>query len=88
MQVQAQATKPTSSGGSFLERKDSDDITFLTRGGEVTLYGNLDLSVESTTKGLNGMVAPDGSTPVGKGGWLAGIFPATFPISVSRASRK
>jgi predicted porin len=71
--VQAQASAAPK-GGSFLERKDSDDITFLTRGGEVTLYGNLDLSVESTTKGIAGFQNNDGSGgPQGRLGWQPGI---------------
>ena len=60
-------------GGSFLERKAGDGVTFLTRGGEIRLYGNLDLSLDSATKGISGMVAADGSKPAGNGGWLADV---------------
>src|ERR1700692_1519859 len=40
-------------GGPWLERKPGDALTFLTPGGgEVTLYGNMDVSFDYTTKGL------------------------------------
>ena len=60
-----QAQKPAAAPGraaataggterAFLERKEGDGVTFYTRGGEVSLYGNLDLSLDGTTKGDNG----------------------------------
>lgn len=60
-------------GGQFLERKAGKGMTFETRGGEVSVYGNLDLSLDSATKGIGGKVAPDGSTPAGNGGWMPDI---------------
>jgi predicted porin len=69
----APAQAPSTSGGGFLERKAGDGVVFLTRGGEVQLYGNLDLSIDSSTKGIAGMVADDGSRPPGNGGWMADI---------------
>jgi predicted porin len=81
-QVDQQQTKsaaaapasPASTGGhEFLERKPGEGFSFYTRGGETTIYGNIDLSIDDTTKGISGMVAPDGSTPVGNGGWMAAI---------------
>lgn len=60
-------------GASFVERKAGDGMTFLTRGGEITAYGNLDLSLDSASKGIRGFVASDGSTPAGRGGWLADV---------------
>ena len=56
----------------FLERKQGDGVTFFTRGGELTLYGNLDLSVDYTTKGIGGMTV-DGVPPVGRTGWMGAI---------------
>ncbi len=46
---------------------------FLTRGGEVTFYGSLDLSVDTTTKGISDKVAGNGDTPVGNMGWMPAI---------------
>ncbi|RXZ38676.1 porin [Oxalobacteraceae bacterium CAVE-383] len=57
----------------FLERKEGDGLTLLTRGGEVTLYGNVDLSVDDTTKGISNKVAPDGSRPAGNNGYLPAV---------------
>ncbi len=80
-----QAQTGTAAGGGghgFLERKEGDGVTFYTRGGEVSVYGNLDLSIDSTTKGISGFTAPrpgfatpgDGVlAPFGNGGWMAGI---------------
>lgn len=67
------AVAPAPAGGEFIQRKPGKGVTFLTRGGELSLYGNLDLSLDDTTKGINGMVAPDGSRPVGNGGWMPAI---------------
>jgi predicted porin len=69
----AAAQAQPASGGSFLERKAGKGVVFLTRGGEVQLYGNLDLSLDYSTKGIAGFVADDGSRPAGKGGWMADV---------------
>jgi predicted porin len=61
-------------GGPFLERKPGDALTFLTPGGgEVTLYGNLDVSFDYTTKGLKSDYGDNGGVPVGKMGWQSAI---------------
>ncbi|MDB5776141.1 MAG: Porin precursor [Herbaspirillum sp.] len=67
------ATAAPAEHHDFFERKEGDGMTLLTRGGEVTLYGNLDMSLDDTTKGLNGKVAADGSKPVGNNGYMAAI---------------
>lgn len=69
----AAAPVQPSSGGSFLERKAGKGVVFLTRGGEVQLYGNLDLSLDYSTKGIAGFVADDGSKPAGNGGWMGDV---------------
>jgi len=62
------------SGGPFLQRKPGDAVTFLTPGGgELTLYGNLDVSFDYTTKGLKGDYGDNGGVPVGKMGWQPAI---------------
>src|ERR1035437_99946 len=58
---------------AFLERKKGDGVPFYPRGGEVSLYGNLDLSLHSTTKGISGMTDSGGGAPVGNGGWMGAI---------------
>ena len=70
----AAAAPAAASGHEFLERKSGDGIKFLTRGGEVAIYGNLDISVDDTTKGIGGKIANDGvSTPVGNMGWMPAV---------------
>ena len=73
-QKQAQEQQPKQAPtGPYVERKPGDALTFLVPGGgEVTLYGNLDVSLDYTTKGLNSSYDPGGS-PVGKMGWEPAI---------------
>jgi len=54
----------------FFERKPGRDLTFYTKTGEITVYGNLDVSVDDATKGLRGMIDGNGNPPVGNVGWL------------------
>lgn len=56
----------------FFERKPGRDLTFYTKTGEITFYGNLDVSVETATKGTGGMQV-GGVGPVGNMGWLEDI---------------
>lgn len=70
------ASAPASpQGGSVIERKAGDGMVFLTRGGEVQVYANLDLSVDAATKGISRLVGPGGPTdrPFGNGGWMTDI---------------
>src|ERR1700712_3133165 len=60
---------PNTQTHEFLERKPGDGLTFVTRGGEISIYGNLDLSVDEMTKGLGGMTV-DGAPPAGRVGWM------------------
>ena len=69
---QKQAEAPR--GGPFIERKPGDALTFLVPGGsEVTLYGNLDVSFDYGTKGLQSDYGDMGGMPVGKMGWQPAI---------------
>lgn len=59
-------------GGSF-QRLDTKTLTFsTTAGGQVRLYGNLDVSVDDTTKGI-GSLTSNGAGPIGKVGWMPAI---------------
>src|SRR6202795_366730 len=58
----------------FIQQKPGDALTFLTPGGgEVTLYGNLDVSFDYTTKGLKSDYGDMGGMPVGRMGWEPAI---------------
>jgi predicted porin len=66
------AAPVAAAGHDFLERKAGDGLTFFTRGGEVSIYGNLDVSLDYTTKGIGDMTV-DGVPPVGNTGWMWAI---------------
>ncbi len=59
----------------FVQLKKGDALTFLIGGSkdEVTLYGNLDLSFDDTTKGLKNFYPTSGDAPLGHVGFLTGI---------------
>lgn len=70
----APAMAPQAAGHDFLERKKGDGVTFYTRGGEVSVYGNLDVSLDSATKGIAGLKDGNGNGPLGGNlGWMADI---------------
>lgn len=75
--AQSAPVAPAAAGGGhqFLERKEGDGVTFYTRGGEVSVYGNLDISVDDTTKGISKLTAPTNPpvAPFGNGGWMPAI---------------
>lgn len=56
----------------FVQRVPGAGMTFLTPGGTLQVYGNLDVSYDYTTKGLDSSYAIGGS-PYGTVGWLGAI---------------
>jgi len=71
-----------SNGHAFLERKPGKDLTFFTPGGEITAYGQFDVSLDAATKDAKGLpVVPantiltgtPGDMPVGNFGWMPDI---------------
>ena len=67
-------------GHGFLEHKKGNPLTFYTPGGEITGYGNFDISIDDTTKAFGGNVNTNpaftgGSEPfpIGNFGWLPAI---------------
>lgn len=69
-----QPTTAEQKNHKFLERKPGKDLTFYTKTGEITFYGNLDVSVDDATKGFSvfnsSNLGSAGALPVGNGGWL------------------
>jgi predicted porin len=58
----------------FFQLKPGKTVTFCTPGGEATLYGNFDVSLDYTSKSVKG-VAPgdDGLGPIGNFQWMPAI---------------
>ena len=74
--IAAAAPPLASNDGWYLHKKDGAPLTFLTPGGEIGIYGQLDVSFDATTKGLNGIPLnnPNNTdTPVGNLGWLPAV---------------
>jgi len=75
-QQEEQAKAAAAGGGGaapFLKKKEGDPITFITPGGEVTLYGHVNLSIDNTTKGLQGETCCGGASPLGRVGWMPAL---------------
>jgi len=62
-----------SNGHAFLERKPGKDLTFFTPGGEITAYGQFDVSLDATTKNAGSLNLNDNTGPVGNFGWMPAI---------------
>jgi predicted porin/outer membrane murein-binding lipoprotein Lpp len=69
-----------SNGHYFFERKPGKDFTFYTPGGEITTYGQFDVSLDAATKNAKGNIVrgptalgPGGDSPVGNFGWMPDI---------------
>ena len=60
-------------GHGFFEHKKGNPLTFYTPGGEITAYGNLDVSVDATAKSVGNFDLNGASPPVGNFGWLPAI---------------
>lgn len=67
-------------GHGFLEHKKGNPLTFYTPGGEITGYGNIDVSVDDTTKAWGGNINTNpaftgGSEtfPTGNFGWMPAV---------------
>ena len=72
-QEQAKANAAPS-GAPFVQLKPNAGLTFLVPGGgEVQLYGNLDVSFDYTTKGFQSDYGDNGGVPVGRVGWQPAI---------------
>ena len=60
-------------GHGFLEHKKGNPLTFYTPGGEITGYGNIDVSIDDTTKSMTNFDLNGFSPPVGNFGWMPAI---------------
>jgi predicted porin len=74
MPVKTSSLDLDANGHSYFEHKHGDPLTFYTPGGEITAYGNLDVSIDDTSKNVGSLNLPNGATaPVGNFGWMPAI---------------
>jgi predicted porin len=66
------AAPAPAAAGEAIQRKPGEGFTILTRGGEATIYANLDVSLDTSTKGFDHFEV-DGVPPPGKNGWMTDI---------------
>lgn len=57
----------------FLEKKEGNALTFYTPGGEITGYGQFDVSIDATTKNAGSLALNGATPPVGNFGWMPAI---------------
>jgi predicted porin len=69
-------------GHGYLEHKRGNPLTFYTPGGEITAYGNFDISIDDTTKSMTNFDLNGASAPLGKFGWLPAISTNTSYLGV------
>lgn len=87
--AQAQAKAGTAeidaNGHGFLEHKKGSALTFYTPGGEITGYGNLDVSFDVVTKSVGSLPTAGGQHPIGNFGWMPDLS-TNLSYSASAAS--
>jgi predicted porin len=73
--VKAAAVSPEldSNGHSYLEHKHGDPLTFYTPGGEITAYGNIDVSLDDTSKDVRSLNLNGATPPLGNFGWMPAV---------------
>ena len=80
-QVANLPTKPTDKDGWYFRHKPGDALTFETPGGEITGYGNFDVSFDGASKSVTGTFSSPANTnggggvvlPNGNFGWMPDI---------------
>src|ERR1700681_4481566 len=69
-------------GHGYLEHKKGTPLTFYTPGGEITAYGNFDISIDDTSKSIGNFDLNGHSPPIGNFGWLPAIASNTSYLGV------
>ena len=57
----------------YFRHKPGKNLTFMTPGGEITAYGNFDVSLDATSKNVGTLVLNGSSPPVGNFGWMPAL---------------
>jgi predicted porin len=71
--VKTSAFDLDANGHGYLEHKHGDPLTFYTPGGEITAYGNLDVSIDDSSKDVRPLNLNGATSPVGNFGWMPAI---------------
>ncbi len=66
-------SQANTSPSGFFEKRAGKTLTFGLPGGEITAYGNIDVSLDDATKGYPDASRLHGTNPVGRRGWLPDI---------------
>lgn len=86
-QLQAQkAATPAAQAGqarpgavpSAVTMAPGDNVVFMIKGEPVQVYGNLDLSLDETSKGLQKATGNGGDPPLGNMGWQSGVSSQSY----------
>ena len=65
-------TSPEGSAHGYFQKVPGSSLTFRTPNGQITAYGNLDVSIDVTTKGIGNLGGP-GDRPIGNVGWMPAL---------------
>jgi len=71
--AQARVVEVDQNGHTYLEHKRGNPLTFYTPGGEITAYGNFDVSFDDTSKDVKRLQLNGNSPPIGNFGWMPAI---------------
>jgi predicted porin len=71
--VKAASTDLDANGHSYLEHKRGDPLTFYTPGGEITAYGNIDVSLDDSSKDVRSLNLNGATAPLGNFGWMPAV---------------
>jgi predicted porin len=69
----AAPTPAPAPGASLVQVEDGDATVFRIGSHKIQIYGNLDISLDTTTKGLQGFYPSSGDSPVGRVGWMPAL---------------
>jgi predicted porin/outer membrane murein-binding lipoprotein Lpp len=69
----ARTAEVDKNGHTYLEHKPGNPLTFYTPGGEITGYGQFDVSLDGSTKNAGSLALGGNTAPVGNFGWMPAL---------------
>ena len=72
----------------YFEKLPGSGLNFKTPGGQIALYGQFDISVDSTTKGISNKIDSSGGRPLGSVSWQPALSSNLLQKLVSAAIGK